>query len=52
MPALPQHIPAHDCLHYNQLSFGNAWLLQRDGVTERIAIQPRMLSNAAVTLRQ
>jgi DNA-binding transcriptional LysR family regulator len=52
MPALPQHIPAHDCLHYNQLSFGNAWLLQRDGVTERIAIQPRMLSNTAGTLRQ
>jgi DNA-binding transcriptional LysR family regulator len=52
MPELPQHIPAHDCLHYNQLSFGSTWLMQKDGITERIAIQPRMQSNMAVALRQ
>jgi DNA-binding transcriptional LysR family regulator len=51
-PATPHELAAHSCLHYSSLSFGQAWLLQKDGTTERIPITPRLTCDAAETLRQ
>lgn len=51
-PATPQELAAHSCLHYSSLSFGQAWMLQKEGATERIPITPRLACDAAATLRQ
>ena len=50
-PQHPQDLAAHDCLQYSNLSFGNFWLLSNDLITERVAIQPRLLCNDGDTLR-
>jgi DNA-binding transcriptional LysR family regulator len=51
-PATPHDLSAHSCLHHSSVSSGRAWLLHKDGTTERIPITPRLACDAAATLRQ
>ena len=49
-PLLPGDLAGHKCLHFSQLLSGEHWLLENNGVTERVAIKPQLSANDAGAL--
>ena len=53
LPARPEQLRGHDCLHYGYLAGGSDWSLQRDGEPSvEVPVHGRLCSNNGEALQQ
>jgi DNA-binding transcriptional LysR family regulator len=52
VPATPQDLQQHRCLHFSHLTDGTSWQLERDGVQHKVRIQAAFTANNGLVLQQ
>ena len=50
VPATPQELTTHACLHFSELRWGRKWRFERDGEVADVPILPRLECNNGPTL--